>query len=154
MSWREWKNFRRAGNMNKLFVLASSLLLAGTLAASQDTACSGAKPRAQDPKSQVSSQSSTPQNTLIRGCLSGSTGNFTLTDQNGMQYELMGRGAALQSKVGHEIEVTGRGSQPTATGPDQGSTAPTSNGFQVSDVRDVSGNCRLGRGGDSPPLNK
>ncbi|MGB8889984.1 MAG: hypothetical protein WCC87_24885 [Candidatus Korobacteraceae bacterium] len=132
--------------MKLLLLLMSSLLLAGALASAQDTLGSGAKPNSQAP-----SQSSTAQNTVIRGCLSGSAGNFTLTDQNGMQYKLMGDAAKLQSKVGHEIEVTGMESQSTGSGVDQGATALAPNGFQVSDVRDVSGSCRLGWKGDSQP---
>ncbi len=139
--------------MNRLLVLASSLLLGGVLAGAQDTLGSGAKPEAHDPNSQAASQSSTAQNTVIRGCLSGSTGNFTLTDQNGMQYKLTGDDGVLQPKVGHEIEITGTenpvgeasGSQ------SQESTAPAPNGVQVSAVRDVSGGCRLGHEANSKP---
>jgi hypothetical protein len=142
--------------MDKLKMLVLSLLLAGTLAGAQDTLGSGAKSGAQEPASPPASQSSTAQNpgTVIRGCLTGSPGNFTLTDQNGMQYKLMGGDNLLQSKIGHEIEVTGTGNQASeASGRDaQESTAPGPNGVQVSDVRDVSGSCRLGREGSSQPL--
>lgn len=139
--------------MNRLFVLVSSLLLAAALASAQDTLGSGAKPGAQEPNSQANSQSSTTQSIVIRGCLSGSVGNFTLTDQNGMQYKLMGNDDLLQSKVGHEIEITGTENQSSeASGSEaQESAAPAPNGIQVSDVRDVSGSCRLGRDGNSQP---
>lgn len=139
--------------MNKLLALISSLLLAGALAGAQDTLGNGAKQGAQEQNSQASSQSSTTQNTVIRGCLSGSAGNFTLTDQNGMQYKLVGNDDLLQPKVGHEVEITGTENQSTATdSDDQESMAHTSGAFQVSDVRDVSGSCRLGHDGNSQPL--
>jgi hypothetical protein len=139
--------------MNKLFVLTSLLLLAGTMVVAQDTLGSGAKPEAQDPPSK--SQSSSAQNSVIRGCLSGSTGNFTLTDQNGMQYKLMGNDGALQSKVGHEIEISGAESQSAASnGDDQESVAHSPNAFQVAEVRDISGSCQIERDRDAPRLNK
>jgi hypothetical protein len=140
--------------MNRLLVLASSLLLAAALAGAQDTLGNGTKPEAQDPNSQATSQSSTAQNTVIRGCLSGSAGNFTLTDQNGMQCTLIGDDGVLQPKVGHEIEITGtKNSAGEASGnQSQGSTAPAPNGVQVSAVRDVSGSCRLGHQSSSQPL--
>ncbi len=142
-------------NKNQLFVLTSSLLLAGAMAVAQDTLGSPAEPEAQNPNPPSTSQSSNPQNSVIRGCLSGSTGNFTLTDQNGMQYRLLGNEAALQSKVGHEIEVTATQNQSSASsGDDHASAAQTSNGLEVSDVRDISGSCRLGRDRNAPLPNQ
>ena len=138
--------------MKNMLLITSSLFLAVALAGAQDTLGSQAKPGAQDSTSQAASPSSTAQNTVLRGCLSGSTGNFTLTDQNGMQYKLMGNDAALQTKVGHEIEVTGTENQSASGSSDShDSVAQTPNGLEVSDVRDVSGNCRLGRGENSQP---
>ena len=43
----------------------------------------------------------------VQGCLSGSEGNFTLTDDKGTAYQLTGSTADLSAHVGHEIEVTG-----------------------------------------------
>ena len=140
--------------MNRLLVLASSLLLSGgVLASAQDTLGSGAEPETQDPNSQASSQSSTAQNTVIRGCLSGSAGNFTLTDQNGMQYKLIGDDGVLQPKVGHEIEITGTASPvgEASGSQSQESTAAVPNAVQLSAVRDVSGGCRLGHEANSKP---
>jgi hypothetical protein len=139
-------------NMKKMLAVTSSLFLAVALAGAQDTLGSEAKPGAQDPTPQAASQSSTAQNSVIRGCLSGSPGNFTLTDQNGMQYKLLGNDAALQSKVGHEVEITGAENQAAPSSSDsQDSSTQTTNGVEVSDVRDVSSNCRLRRGNSQPP---
>jgi len=139
--------------MKKMLAITSFFFLAVALAGAQDTLGSEAKPGTQDPTSQAASQqSSTPQNSVIRGCLSGSPGNFTLTDQNGMQYKLMGNDAALQSKVGHEVEITGAENQAaTGSSDTQDSSTQTTNGLEVSDVRDVSGDCRLGRGNSQLP---
>jgi hypothetical protein len=140
--------------MSKRLVPIACWLLAGVLAGAQDTLGSGAKPGAQDTNPPAKGQSSTAQNTLIRGCLSGSAGNFTLTDQNGMLYKLVGGDPLLQSKVGHEVEISGTGNQSGATGEDRQSVARMPNAFQVSNVRDISGNCRLRRDGNSPPPDK
>lgn len=138
--------------MKKMLAITSSLFLVVALAGAQDTLGSAGKPGTQDPTSQAASRSSTPQNSVIRGCLSGSPGNFTLTDQNGMQYKLMGNDGALQSKVGHEVEITGAENlAATNSGDSQDSSTQTTNGLEVSDVRDVSSNCRLGRGNSQPP---
>jgi hypothetical protein len=138
--------------MKKMLAITSSLFLALAVACAQDTLGSAGKLGTQDPTSQAAGQSSTPQNSVIRGCLSGSAGNFTLTDQNGMQYKLVGNDAALQSKVGHEVEITGAENQAATSSSDShDSSTQTTNGLEVSGVRDVSGNCRLGRGNSQPP---
>ncbi len=139
--------------MTRIFMLISSLLLVAALAGAQDTLGSGAKRGGRELPPRSAAASSNSQSTVIRGCLTGSPGNFTLTDQNGMQYKLMGSDNLLQSKVGHEIEITGTENQAGETNGSeaQESTAPVQNGVQVSDVRDVSATCRLGRQGNSQP---
>ena len=58
--------------------------------------------------SQSSSQSSSDMSkTTIEGCLSGSDGNYSLTDKSGTTYQLTGDTAKLQNHVGHTIQVTG-----------------------------------------------
>ena len=121
--------------MTRIFMLISSLLLVAALAGAQDTPGSGAKLGGRELPPRSAAESTNPQSTVIRGCLTGSPGNFTLTDQNGMQYKLMGSDNLLQSKVGHEIEITGVENQ--VGGPAQRSAAPAPNGVQVSDVRDA-----------------
>jgi hypothetical protein len=53
-----------------------------------------------------SSASSSPADTL-EGCLSGSAGNFTLTDQSGKTYQLAGDTSKLSDHVGHQVRITG-----------------------------------------------
>ena len=43
----------------------------------------------------------------VEGCLSGSNGNFTLSDKNGTSYQLTGDTAKLSEHLGHEVKVTG-----------------------------------------------
>lgn len=60
--------------------------------------------------SQTSSQSSDNGNgseMTVRGCLSGSSGNYTLTSDSGTTYQLAGDTSKLSDHVGHEIEVKG-----------------------------------------------
>lgn len=81
--------------MNKLF-LGSALLLCGALAIAQDTA----------PTSGAADTSSATSNT-VQGCLSGTSGNYMLTDATGATYQLQGDESQLANNVNKEIEVTG-----------------------------------------------
>lgn len=111
------------------------------------TLAAGQSPTTPD-RSWQNHEPATQQNaSVVRGCLSGSVGNFTITDQNGMQFRLVGDVGALEGKVGHEIEISGSESQSEA---DEGA-APSPSSFQVSNVRDISSSCRPQRDGSVPP---
>ena len=86
----------------------------------------------------------------VEGCLSGSSGNFTLTDKNGTAYQLTGDTAKLSEHVGHEVKVTGT-SAAAATGA-SGSTETSAAGsagqaLQVTSVKHVAKTCKSGGGG-------
>jgi hypothetical protein len=53
------------------------------------------------------SSSSDANAQTIEGCLSGSAGNFTLTDQSGKTYQLAGDTSKLSDHVGHQVRITG-----------------------------------------------
>jgi hypothetical protein len=128
--------------MKQAFWLGLSMLLAAGMAFAQDTSM-------QSPT--TSSQSSTTQSTVIRGCLSGSAGNFTLTDQNGMQYKVLGDDSALGAKVGREVEITGTENQSTEAASQGGdSMAHASNSVQASNVREVASHCKMGAAAGEP----
>lgn len=55
---------------------------------------------------QTSSSSDNGSQT-IEGCLSGSAGSFTLTDQSGKTYQLAGDTSKLSDHVGHQVRITG-----------------------------------------------
>lgn len=70
-----------------IFLIAISLVLAGTVAAQE----------AQDNSSAT-----------VKGCLSRSRGNYLVVeDKTGLVYALKGVGSKLDGQSGHEVEVTG-----------------------------------------------
>jgi hypothetical protein len=81
--------------MRKLSLLTAVLLLSCSWTIAKSTANDG------------SSGSRAQESTLIRGCLSGSTGNFVLTDEPGFDYRLEGHTAGLEKMVGAEVQVRG-----------------------------------------------
>lgn len=132
---------------SKLLLLGAALLVT-TLAVAQDTPSADPSPNSQSSKTDQTSSS------VIRGCLSGSAGNYTITDQNGMQYTIAGPDNQLQARVGHEVEITTHQDQ-TSESTSQGdqTTARSTNSVQVSDVRDVASTCKAGNSSGTAPMN-
>jgi len=130
--------------MRKLFLLISVLLLGLSWAAAQDTPT----------RSSASGQSSRTGagQMTVEGCLSGSSGNFTLTDKNGSFYKLTGNTEKLSEHVGHEVKVTGT-SGAAGTGA-SGSTETSASGaggqsLQVTSLKHISKTCKSGGTGMS-----
>jgi hypothetical protein len=134
--------------MKRALLPILSALLIATMALAQDRASGNAGGSPQD-----HTQSSPAQGNRLRGCLSGSDGNFTLTDLNGMHYRLVGDDMALKSKVGHEVEVNGtqnRAGEDSNSGSGE-DVARAGDTLQVTDVIDISGSCNLPHGSDTLP---
>lgn len=133
--------------MKAMFILLGSGLLATTLVVAQDAPSASGSSSAQSQTKTHETSSS-----VIRGCLSGSNGNYTITDQNGMQYAINGPDNQLAARVGHEVEVSTHPdtSSEAASQGDQ-TTAHSSNSVQVSDIRDVSSRCHMGA--STSPMN-
>lgn len=126
--------------MKRAVFLASFLLLAASLAMPQDTANSPSQDQSQNATA-ASRRSSSEVNT-VRGCLSGSADNYTLTDRNGAHYRLVGQNESLAAAVGHEVEI--RGSEQSSE-PDsgEGETVTHYTGtFQVSQMEDTGSTCK------------
>jgi hypothetical protein len=92
--------------------------------------------------------------TSVQGCLSGSDGNYTLTDKNGNSYRLTGDTAKLSEHIGHEVKITGSTASSNAaagngSGTDTMGGSPGSKSLQVSSVKHVSKTCPSGGGGMS-----
>ena len=138
--------------MKRMFLLLASGLLASTVALAQDMPSSTSDNGTQDQNTKTSSRTYNSDSSVVRGCLSGSAGNYTLTDQNGMQYTVMGDDTALQGKAGHEVEITTRQDQASETH-NQGdnTTSRTTNSIQVSNVRDIAGSCTTSSPMSAPP---
>ncbi|HLI62435.1 MAG TPA: hypothetical protein VKV05_03470 [Terriglobales bacterium] len=130
--------------MPRLSLLVALVLMAATAALAQAGIGYSSAAAAQDENPQVVRTPAGSQTTVVRGCLSGSPDNYTLTDPNGMQYRIAGDAPLLRSLVGHEVEITA--SESRASG---GSRAAT-NGLQTSDVRSVANRCNRGSSVSAP----
>ena len=98
--------------MRKLCLLTAVLLLVSAWVVAQDSSqAAGAK------ASQTSSNAG--ETTTIEGCLSGSAGNYTLTDKTGKTYQLQGDSSKLGDQVGHQVRINGSegGAVASATAP-------------------------------------
>ena len=141
--------------MRKLLLLLSVLLLGACWAVAQD---STSQPNSNSSDTSASSASSGQTGstaagsaTSVEGCLSGSSGNYTLSDKNGNTYQLTGDTAKLSEHVGHEVKVTGTSSSAPTTG--GGATAGTTGQaganaqtLEVSSVKHISKTCQNGGG--------
>jgi len=116
---------------------------AGTSASSSSTSepgnSSSGTASPQTSQSGTSNESTAPKSseireTSIQGCLEGSSGNYTLTDQLGNVHTLQGDNAKLSQHIGQEIEVKGyQVSANNATSP-SGSTPSSTSGTTSSSV--------------------
>jgi hypothetical protein len=142
--------------MKKLLLLAGVTLLSASFALAQDTPSqSQSMPSQSD---QTGSQASNNGGT-IKGCLSGSDGNYTLAqDETGASFKLMGADAQLRKHVGHEVMISGQvmsansgastsdqtQSEASAGGNSEASAGAGGNAVQVSSVKMVSKHCSSG----------
>ena len=101
-------------------------------------------------------QTSSDSANSIEGCLSGSAGNWTLTDQSGKTWQLSGDTSKLGDHVGHQVRLmgtdnSGSGSSSgaaSATNPSSGagatgagSSSGSQSTFNVKKVKMISSTC-------------
>ena len=120
--------------MPKTVILALALLLSAWLQA-----------QTRDTTSQTNPDSS--QN-MVEGCLQGSNGNFTLTDNSGITYRLQGDTKKLSDHVGHEVEITGTTSGQTSASSDSAMSSGKSGGSEqptltITKVKHMSKTCKM-----------
>lgn len=112
---------------------------------STTTSPSSTSPTAQQPDTSTSganaSASSTDKGNAIEGCLSGSAGNFTLTDASGTAYQLAGDTSKLSDHVGHQVRVWGDNSGAGASSATGTSASSAPSTFTVKRVKMVSSTC-------------
>jgi hypothetical protein len=100
-------------------------------------------PSSSSQTTQSQTQSNASNKTSVQGCLSGSAGNYTLTDSSGTKYQLSGDTSKLSAHVGHEVQITGTTSQ-SGTPSSTASGTSSSTGQQtlnVSGVKHISSTC-------------
>jgi hypothetical protein len=127
--------------MQKVQVLLTIGLMCGSLALAQDS------PGGQ--MTNPNNRSSAGAN-AIQGCLGGSNGNYTLTeDDTGTVLNLSGDEGRFQKHVGHEVAVTGKsmgnaGASSSGTSQDQSSASSGVSGtsFKVSHINMISKQCK------------
>jgi hypothetical protein len=75
-------------------------------------------------------QTSSDSGNSIEGCLNGSAGNWTLTDQSGKTWQLAGDTSKLSDHVGHQVRITGtdNSSSASSTSGSMGSSPSPSSG--------------------------
>lgn len=94
-------------------------------------------------------QTSTDSASTIEGCLSGSAGSWSLTDQSGKTWQLAGDTSKLSDHVGHQVRIVG--SDNSASNSTSGSMSGSSSGagaasgsqstFNVKKVKMISSTC-------------
>ncbi|HZI55981.1 MAG TPA: hypothetical protein VFF39_04365 [Verrucomicrobiae bacterium] len=160
---------RKTYLIGAILLLSSVWALAQTTPSSQQPATPGASsPSSTSPSQQpstpdsstttqttttTSSQTSTDSSTGIEGCLSGSAGNFTLTDQSGKAWQLAGDTSKLSDHVGHQVRIMGDSGSAAGSSPSSGagSSAASSGAgaaagasgstFNVKKVKMISSSC-------------
>src|SRR5207244_12573708 len=89
--------------MKNTTLLSAALLLCAAMAIAQDTPQSGGS-TSQTPTTSSSDQTSMPSNgNAIQGCLSGSSGNYMLTDVSGTMWQLTGDESQLSANVNKQV---------------------------------------------------
>ena len=145
--------------MRQVFLFLSVLLLGVSWAVAQGTSPTSPSTSGSDSSAQTSSQSSASQTsaggeTTVEGCLSGSSGSYTLAAKDGTTYQLTGDTAKLSEHVGHEVKITGTANS-AASSPSSGAASSSAGStsseksLQVSSVKHVSKTCQAASGGMS-----
>ncbi len=111
----------------KPVLFAPILVLIATMAMAQAVPQSHFAGTPANQNSAMPSRNAATQSSDLRGCLSGSKGNYTLTDHHGNQYKVVGDSHRLWDEVGHEVDLSG--------------TTQGSNTFQESQITDIAARC-------------
>lgn len=143
--------------MRQVLLCVSILLLGLTWGFAQTSGSSETTPSGsgQSGSSTQMGHSGSGGHMTVEGCLSGSSGSYTLTDKQGNTYQLTGDTAKLSDHVGHEVKVMGTeaGADASASAGASGGGASSSMGggaahsLQVTSVKHVSKTCQSGSGG-------
>lgn len=130
--------------MRHLLLISVLLLGASWAIAQSDQTPMTKSPSAQTTTGEEAAPTSSGGNTTVQGCLSGSDGNYMLTDKNGQSYQLSGDTAKLSEHVGHEIKVTGSTSSMKASGGSTADTMSSKQTLQVTSFKHIAKTCQSG----------
>ena len=123
--------------MMKTFLLAFSLLVSAAWVQAQTYPQTGSSEKGKTASGE----------TTVQGCLQGSGGTYTLTDNAGTTYQLQGDTSKLSDHVGHEVRITGKtmaasgGANPTTGTATSGAQQPT---LTVQSVKHIAKTCKTG----------
>ena len=96
--------------MRKAMLLSAAITLCAALALAQDTQSAGASSQADSTTSSTTQTTTTDQNTsgnAVEGCLTGTSGDYMLTDATGVSYKVQGDDSQLSANVNKQVEVMG-----------------------------------------------
>jgi hypothetical protein len=96
--------------MRKAVLLSAAITLCAAMALAQDTPSAGTSSQNGATTSTTTQTTTTDQNTsgnTIQGCLTGTNGNYMLTDATGVSYKVQGDESQLSSNLNKEVEVMG-----------------------------------------------
>src|ERR1700688_990243 len=150
--------------MRKAMLLSAAITLCAALALAQDTPSAGASSQNGSTTTSTTKTTTTDQSTAgntIQGCLTGTSGNYMLTDATGVSYKVQGDDSQLSANVNKQVEVMGTvGSSASASArnnadPNAGSntagstgataTATASKTLEVTSVKMVADSCSTGK---------
>jgi hypothetical protein len=94
-------------SMKKAILMGAALMLCTALALAQDTPSSGTSSQSGASTSSSDQATATAGNNTVQGCLTGTSGNYMLTDASGVMYQLTGDESQLSANVNKQVEVTG-----------------------------------------------
>lgn len=81
------------------------------------------------------------QSQQVQGCVQGSSGSYTLIDDAGTHYRLLGDVSKLSQYVGHEVQITGLVSTATEATSSATATHVGSSVIEIKDVKYISQTC-------------
>jgi Protein of unknown function (DUF5818) len=131
--------------MRKTLMLAAILLLSAAWLQAQQAPQAGSSPAnatAASSNQAGSGQSGSSPSRTVEGCLQGSNGNFTLTDNAGMTYQLAGDTSKLTEHVGHEVQIKGSTSGASPADSSAGAAAGGQQTLTVESVKHVAKTCK------------
>lgn len=124
--------------MKKLFMFALLALMTAGIAVAQDAAA-GQQPAQPSAQQSTVGQPTEMDETLYKGCLSGSKDNYVLTDEKGNSFRLHSD-KDINEHVGKMVEVRGNIKTEGVDSQKQAAGAPAKD-LDVGDIKSVSGSC-------------